>query len=216
MRALTISAIATLLAAQSAQAVSLFDSSVAFNAALPVGSATTTETFGSSATGNVLTFSGITSTFAPNGNTFGKHAISGGVLDLFIEGDAPILMTWDLPSDVVGLGFDVFGVNSANFDGVFITIDDGSGAQNYNLYETAGGSSSGNIDGFVGFIFAGPVASVSFSGPGGFGFSGDDFDIDNLQIVTQSGTSVVPLPASLPLALAGLGAFAAIRGRRKS
>lgn len=210
---LVTSALATLIAGAAGAAVTTFSDSGSFNAALPGATTSIVETFDGAASGNVLNFSGVTSTYNPNGNGFATHQILGGRLDLFIEGDAPITMDWALPSDVIAIGFDVFDANSSAFDGVVMTINDGSGAQSFSLFDVAGGTGS-TTDGYVGFIGANTFSSVSFTGPGGFGSSGDALDFDNLQIVTQ--TAVVPLPAAGWMLFAGVGAVTALRRRKQA
>lgn len=210
---LLTSAVAATLMAGSASALTVFSDSTSFNGALGAGTSSVTETFDTNASGNSLTFSGVTSTFNANGNLNGQHTIIGGLFSLFIEGDAPIVMSWALPSNVIGIGFDVNGVNSSAFDGVAMTINDGTGSQTLNLFDAAGGTGS-STSGYAGFLGANAFSSVSFSGPGGFGASGDGFSLDNLQIVTQGTTSPVPLPAGGLLLLTGLAGIAAY-GRKK-
>lgn len=81
-------------------------------------------------------------------------------------------------------------------------------------FPTSNTASSGNSALFVGLIFD-PMETVSsvvvpYTGVGGSA----GWAVDNISWGYQSTTPAVPLPAGLPLMLAGIGAFAALRRRR--
>lgn len=124
----------------------------------------------------------------------------------------PRSTTWQLPAGTIAFAFDVFNVSEARFDGATVTVDDGSGPQSFVLFELLGGVVGQPASGFAGFVGEGPIASISFTGRGGSPGTQDTFQLDNARFVT---TTPVPLPASLPLVLGGIGALAALRTRAR-
>jgi len=209
MKHAALAVAAALFAGPGAAAVTSYDTLAAFEAALPGGASTVIETFDTDGNAVVLSFAGVTAT--SNG---AFQRVQSGQYRAATDGDVPRSVTWDLAPDTVAFAFDVFGVSEARFDGVTVTVDDGDGPQSFVLFDVLGGVVGQPASGFAGFVGEGPIASISFTGQGGSTGTQDTFGLDDARFVTTpAGPAVIPLPASLPLVLGGLGTMAALRAR---
>ncbi len=196
-------------------AVTSYDNSTDFMNALSFGSSIVSDTFDNdiSASDTIVLDNGVTSN-AVRPNSVGNRVI-GGEYHGFVDADGFLganTISWSLLGNTYAFGFDVRGANSTAFDGVQITVNDGSGDQSFLLYDVVNGTGS-NAAGFAGFVGTGSIASISFTGVGGAG--GDSFYFDNATFALGSSTATVPLPAALPLMLAGFGALGFASRRRK-
>lgn len=194
--------------------VTTYDNLADFTAA--IGAApTTTDTFDNTiAPGPSITFdSGVVVEYSGSSN---QNGVVGGVYETFSDGDNPTLETWTFPTPIIGFGMDVFGVNRGDFDGVQVTINDGSGDETFLLHDIifpSGGPSAG--DGFVGFTTMSSITSIVFTAVGGFGSnSGDVWRADNLIFAQGDVAPEVPVPAAA--LLFAPAAFLAARRRKAS
>ncbi|MEM9838547.1 MAG: hypothetical protein AAF830_05265 [Pseudomonadota bacterium] len=176
--------------------VTTYDNLADFTAAIG-GAPTTSETFDNDIpSGDPLTFdSGVAVT--KGGTVFGNR-VTGGRYETFTDGDNPTTEIWTFPIPIIGFGMDVFSVNSSSFDGVQVTINDGSGDQTFVLFDIlfpGGGPSNG--DGFVGFTTMSAITSVVFTGVGDGAMNvGDIWSADNLVFAQGNVAPEVPVPAA--------------------
>lgn len=158
---------------------------------------------------------GVIATVTPGStNGFGRYATSGtNYWEVQAGGTNNFTVTFDSP--VAAFGF--YGIDIGDFGGrLTLAVTDASGTSNVIVPNTEGSSAStGGSVLFFGLIETDPskvFTQVSFLTSTGAGdvFAFDDFTVGSLEQV-----NVIPLPASLPLVLAGMGAFGTMAWRRK-
>ncbi|GMG81219.1 hypothetical protein LNKW23_04310 [Paralimibaculum aggregatum] len=127
----------------------------------------------------------------------GYNQVASGRYRNYVHGGAAgggtIAITWTFPAPVTALGLQYVDVNE---DELAVTVDGTMRA----LRESADGDPR---DGFFGFTTTVPVSSIVFTHE--IVYFTDYFEFDDLAFGAAS--AEVPLPAGLPLLLAGLGAL---------
>jgi len=152
-----------------------------------------------------------------DGSVYGRQNTwpEGG--DWFLDSNDTWGFTWNVTSADVGDEFDslMFSLTDGSDAGAFlrITLDDGTVWEQREAGQ--GRLGNGNIAFFV-VNFDEAVSSASIT-VGNFSSAGGDTYRRNDGVgIDAAMVGVVPVPASLPILLAGLGAFGVLRGRRKS
>lgn len=189
----------TLLSAAPASAVvTFFNDQAAFNAAT-AGFTFTFDGFDNDiAQADVITLdSGVIST--NRDRLVDDNSVSNGVYNNAIDGDggtASEISEWLFPQEVTAVGFDFFDVRAGRLtlevDGVTSQVSPVDG------------------DGFFGFLSSTAVTEVTFGNATNLI---NEFDLDNLQFGSAD-VAAVPLPATLPLLLAGFAAMGIARRKR--
>ena len=176
-------------------AVTSFDDRPAFDGTL-AGFGVTEDFFDDPiVAGDTIVFdSGVISVNSEPSLQASDNSVGSGVYQntVALGGIAPDEITWTFPEPVSAFGFDIFGVVP---NGLQVTIDDGMGLQSFILADIIDGAG----DGFVGFFSDGSFSHVVFSTAL---VPTDGFALDNLAFA--SAPSEVPVPAALPLMIAGL------------
>jgi hypothetical protein len=203
--------VAIAVSATAADAATVFFDRPSWEAALGADAATLTlDSFDNDiASSTFVTFDSGVASKAIGGNlSAGWNAVSGGEARLSADGlgvNGPLETRWIFPTGVRALAFDFGSVSGfSSLVGDF----DGTGIQAYfPAIEVAA------PEGFFGIIGAAGFDTVSFLSAGG----NDNFSIDNLAFGgTVPPPAVVPLPASLPLLIGGVGAMVFLGRRRKA
>ncbi|WP_375174517.1 VPLPA-CTERM sorting domain-containing protein [Pseudooceanicola sp.] len=134
--------------------------------------------------------------------------------------DGPKGHNWSFATGVNAFGFEIYnaGPDGRDVEGeeLRITVDDGSGPQSFILSELAGG-----LNGYVGFIGAAPFQSVRFDAEDIATIGGkeirDRYQVDNVVmydgVVLPKTGAEVPIGATAPLLIGGLGVFGLLRRR---
>ncbi len=204
-----------MLAVSAAQAAAVITSLTDFNAAIGTAATATFDndipgavsiTFG---TGTTSTLSGGNLTFASTDNTVVGGRFEG--LARFNGSGGAVLLTWDFGAPVIGFGADFGSGTSIGGTNNALEFSVDGGTTFFDLTAQLGGDS-----GFRGYVdSAAPFQTVLFRDSD----TVDDqvfravFNADNLVTASASDIEVIPLPAGLPLLLAGLGAVALLRRR---
>ncbi len=184
---------------------------IAFGTALPTDVGTFETVGGTGSGGTVKGLSGNTgrNVAIRDGNVFGRvNTTSGG--SFFLDSNDTHGISWDVST---GSMFDtiVFTLTDASeFSFLRVTADGISAEQRVGRRLSDGNTSLVEI--ILGTAMSSlTVELTNFSASGGTRLTNDGFSIDD----TAVGLAAVPLPASLPLLVAGAGLFAVIRRKQR-
>lgn len=198
-------------ASASASTVTFFTDKASFDAAT-TGVTFTTDDFSTDiAAAESITFSsGVTSTLRGGditiAVTFGDNQVGSSRYSSVTDGGGSFgaeTIDWLFPSAVTAIAFDYSDVDLGG-----LNIQVGGVTR-----DVVNSGISTFQDGFLGLVSTTALTSLTFGNSGSS--SPDLFQLDNLQFgAAASDPSVIPLPAALPLLLAGLGGLGLLRARR--
>lgn len=205
-------ALGLMAASASASTVTFFKDQASFLAATAGGTSTSEQFSAANSTSerSISFASGLTSeAIGGRLRSFSNIPLAGfynGEVDSRRFPQAPAEIKWTLDTAVHAISFQYFESTAGD-----LGVQVGSTASNASILSNGDGS----LNGFFGFVSTTPVDTFSFFNR--FGAAGvNQFAIDNLRMITLPDAAVIPLPASLPLLLAGLGGLALMRRGRKA
>ena len=155
-----------------------------------------------------ITFaSGVTSTGSSAPASAAVNNVSGGTYNTNNDPDGSggfQATTWQFPTAISAFGMDF--IDSASNFGITVTGDfDGTGDLSFDTETVLGGFG----DGFIGIVGDGLFDLIVFTPTPNQLSRNEGYSIDNLAFA--SAPAVIPVPASIWLVLAGLGALVATR-----
>jgi|GEM_PF-2736434 len=206
-RLLPIAVIAAGLSSGSAQAATFYSSYAGWNDDT-TGTLVYEDFSDPVSSADVLAINSDLTSTAVGGVSSGYQRVNGGELQLswgdgLFEGEPARFssFTWDFAEAITG-----FHLTLGDFESGFtMSFDEGTGVEVFDLHSFTSGS------GPFGFQFDQAISSITFSTTWNYDLS----SMDDLYYKIASNTSVVPVPAALPLLLGGLGGLGFLGWRNK-
>lgn len=144
-----------------------------------------------------------------SGNVFGRQDIVGG--QYYLDSNDTHGIGWDVSSSAGLFNTVIFAITDASEFSFLRIIADGVAAQQRNGNRLSDGNTSLVEITFDTLVSSARIELAGFAGNTSTRVRNDGFSIDGVSV----GIASVPLPASLPLLVAGFGGLALLRRRAK-